>query len=82
MNQIADISYRRDEVTADKITEAWAGFDAALAAAGVAEAEMADVILGEGVHRMWSGESRGEMKTLILAKVEEWVDQMFDSIGD
>ena len=82
MTTITDISYRRDEVTADKITRAWAAFDAALAEAGVTEAGAADVILGEVVHRMWSGESRGETKTFVLAKTEAWIDQMFDSIGD
>lgn len=82
MNAISDISYRRDEVTADKITEAWSTFDAALDAAGVAGTEVVDVILSEIVHRMWSGESRGELKAVITAKAEEWVDRMFDSIGD
>lgn len=82
MSAIVDISYRRNEVMADRITAAWSAFHAALVEAGASEAVVQDEIMSEIVHRMWSGEARAELKAIVQAKAGEWVDRMFDSIGD
>lgn len=82
MSKVVDISYRQNEVVADKIKAAWDAFDAALTGAGLSLEGIQREILREAVFRMWKSEDRATFRRLLLAEVSSQVDELFDSIGD